>query len=146
MRPTKSADTASDSTRKWWQCPGVVYFLSVGNPIIAVKIGMFAVTPKTNLRSAMVRRLSSIQSSNHELVEVYRARTFTEGDYPTKDAEDFERELHNEFSHLARFEPGTRGAEWFDASPDLLTRIGELSYPPESLGLPKYIGKRITLA
>ena len=123
MRPTKSTETASKSTREWWSCPGVVYFLSVGEPIVAVKIGMFAVTPKTTFQSAMVRRLSNIQSSNHELVEVHRVRVFTEGDYPTKDAEDFERELHNEFSHLARFKPGTRGAEWFDASPDLLSRI-----------------------
>ncbi len=141
MRPTKPADTASESTREWWRCPGVVYFLSVGEPIVAVKIGMFAVTPKTNLRSAMIRRLSNIQSSNHELVEVYRVLTFTDGDYPTKDAEDFEREMHNEFSHLARFKLGTRGAEWFDASPDLLNRIREIAFPPESLGLPKYIGE-----
>jgi hypothetical protein len=122
-----------------------VYFLSVGEPIVAVKIGMFAVTPKTTLRSAMARRLASIQSSNHELVEVYRVRVFTEGDYPTKDAEDFERQLHNEFSHLARFKPGSRGAEWFDASSDLLSRIQSIGASPESLDLPKRIGERVTV-
>lgn len=143
MRPTKSAETASDSTREWWSCPGVVYILSVGDPIVAVKIGMFAVTPKTTLQTAMVRRLSNIQSSNHELVEVYRVCMFTEGDYPTKDAEDFERELHNEFSHLVRFKPGTRGAEWFDAAPELLTRIREIASSPESFDLPKNVGERI---
>ena len=145
MRPTKSAENASESTREWWGCPGVVYFLTVGKPILAVKIGMFAVTAKTTLQSAMIRRLSSIQSSNHELVEVFRVRAFTEGDYPTKDAEDFERELHNKFCHLARFKPGTRGAEWFDASPDLLAKIREIASPPESLDLPRRIGERITL-
>ena len=142
MRPTKPAESASESTREWWSCPGVVYFLTVGDPILAVKIGMFAVTAKTNLKSAMVRRLSSIQSSNHELVQVYGVRTFTEGVYPTKDAEDFERQLHNEYSHLARFKSGTRGAEWFDASSDLLTRIGEIASPPESFDLPRMIGER----
>jgi len=142
MRPTKPAESASESTLEWWSCPGVVYFLTVGDPILAVKIGMFAVTAKTNLKSAMVRRLSSIQSSNHELVQVHRVRTFTEGDYPTKEAEDFERQLHNEFSHLARFKPGTRGAEWFDASSELLTRIAEIASPPESFDLPKMIGER----
>lgn len=65
---------------------------------------------------------------------------FTEGDYPTKEAEDLERRLHLEFSHLARFKPGTRGAEWFSASPDLLARIREIGVKPESLGLPKSIG------
>ena len=145
MRPTKPAELASDSTREWWSCPGVVYFLSVGSPIVAVKIGMFAVTAKTNLKSALVRRLSSIQSSNHELVEVYRLVNFTDGDYPTKEAEDFERQLHNEFRHLARFEPGTRGAEWFSVSPELLARIREVATQPESLGLPRRVGKPTAL-
>ena len=143
MRPTKAPELASKSTREWWACPGVVYFLSVGSPILAVKIGMFAVTAKTNLKTAMVRRLSSIQSSNHELVEVYRLVHFSNGEYPTKEAEDFERRLHDEFAHLARFKSGTRGAEWFTASPELLTKICEIAVPPESLGLPRSIGETI---
>ena len=143
MRPTKDPDLASESTREWWSCPGVVYFLAVGSPIAAVKIGMFAVTKKTNLKSALVRRLSSIQSSNHELVEVLRLVHFADGKYPSKDAEDFERELHKEFDRLARFKPGTRGAEWFTASPDLLTRVCELGTQPELMGLPKSVGERL---
>ena len=145
MHPTKPVELAAESTREWWSCPGVVYFLSVGTPIVAVKIGMFAITPKTDLVSALKRRLSSIQSSNHELVYVHRVLLFDDGDYPTKRAEDFEREMHNEFSHLARFKPGTRGAEWFTASPDLLSRIQEIAVSPESLGLPKFIGEQVNL-
>lgn len=140
MRPTKSPELASESTRQWWACPGVVYFLSVGSPIFAVKIGMLAVTGKFTLESAMRRRLSSIQSSNHELVEIFRLVHLTEGDYPSKDAEDLERQLHIEFQHLARFKAGTRGSEWFTASDDLLSKAREIAVTPESLGLPRSIG------
>jgi hypothetical protein len=140
MRPTKSAELASKSTRDWWRCPGIVYFLTVGSPAIAVKIGMFAITPKTDLRSAMIRRLSSIQSSNHELVEIYRVIHFSDGDFPTKAAEDFERQMHNDFRYLARFKPGTRGSEWFTVTQELLARINDVAVPPEALDLPKAIG------
>lgn len=118
----------------------MVYFLAVGSPIVAVKIGMLAVTAKTNLKSALVRRLSSIQSSNHELIEVLGVVHFTDSAYPTRDAEDLERKLHIEFQHLARFRSGSRGAEWFSASPELLHRINSLATPPDVLGLPRRVG------
>ena len=121
----------------------MVYFLTVGSPISAVKIGMLAVTDKTDLRSAVVRRLSNIQSANHELVSVYGLVHLTDGDYPTKAAEDLERQLHSEFESLSRFEPGTRGAEWFDVSEELLAKIDRISVKPESLGLPGSVGKPI---
>jgi hypothetical protein len=141
MRPTRSVETASPSTQLWWSYPGLVYFLSVGAPPIAVKIGMLAVTPKTTLQSAITRRLASIQSANHELVQVLGAIHFTEGQFPTKDAEDYERKLHIEFAHLARFVANSRGAEWFTAAPDLLARISDISKSLEALGLPRHIGK-----
>lgn len=144
MRSTKAPELASPSTLAWWRCPGLVYFLTVGNPIIAVKIGMLAVTSKTTLRSALVRRLSSIQSSNHELVEVLGVVHFTDGDYPSKDAEDLERQLHNEFQDLAIFKTGTRGAEWFTSAPGLILRIKALTATPESLGLPRAVGTLIS--
>ena len=145
MHPTKSPELASESTLAWWRCPGLVYFLSVGNPITAVKIGMLAVTPKTDLRSALVRRLSSIQSSNHELVEVFGLVHLCEGEYPTKAAEDLERELHRDFQDLGRFKVGTRGAEWFNPSPALFARIKELAAKSaEELGLPRTVGTLIT--
>jgi len=143
MRPTRDPKHASPSTLAWWQCPGLVYFLTVGEPIVAVKIGMLAITPKTNIKSALVRRLSSIQSSNHELVTVLGLVHFTSGQYPTKDAEDLERKLHIEFQHLGRFKVGTRGAEWFTCSSELLDRIRALSVAPESLGLPRAVGELI---
>lgn len=143
MQPTRDPALASPSTLAWWSCPGLVYFLSVGEPIVAIKIGMLAVTPKTNLKSALVRRLSSIQSSNHELVSVFGLIHLTEGPYPTKDAEDLERKLHLEFQYLGRFKVGTRGAEWFNSAPELLERIRSLAVPPDRLGLPRTVGALI---
>ena len=93
---------------------------------MAVKIGMLAVTSRTNLSSAMSRRLANIQSANHELVQLLGVICFTSGHYPTNDAEDRERELHIEFEYLARFKANTRGAEWFSALPALLNKIQEV--------------------
>lgn len=139
MRPPKPAELASESTRQWWACSGVVYFLGVGEPVVAVKIGMLAVSPQLTLESALRRRLSHIQTSNHEPVHVLGVIHFCDGDYPTRDAEIQERELHLEFEHLARFKAGTKGAEWFHCSPALLAKIQEASTPPEVLGLPRCI-------
>jgi hypothetical protein len=144
MRPTKPFHEASDSTREWWSCPGLLYFLGVGKPTVAVKIGMIAITPKTDLRSAMARRLASIQSSNHELVRVLGVVVRKDGPHPTKDTEDHERELHLEFEHLARFSAGSRGAEWFDAAPELLERIRALAQPPSDVGIPETVGRLVT--
>ena len=140
MQPTKNPELASPSTLAWWSCPGIVYFLVVGNPPIAVKIGMLAITSKVTLQSAMARRLSNIQSSNHELVQVIGVIHFIKGEYPTRDAENCERRLHLDFEHLVRFKAGTRGAEWFNASPALLERISQVAVLPESLGLPRTVG------
>jgi len=141
MKSTKPFDDARPSTQAWWRCPGVLYFLGVGNPTVAVKIGMIAVTPRNDLRSAMVRRLSSIQSGNHELVYVLGVVVREEGPHPTKDTEDHERSLHQHFRRLARFEAETRGAEWFDASVEMLDHINSISTPPDELGIPKAVGK-----
>ena len=121
----------------------MVYFLTVGTPIMAVKVGMLAITQKTTPRSALVRRLSSIQSSNHELVEVLGVVYVTEGEYPTRAAEDLERQLHIEFQHLARFKTGTRGAEWFSSSPELLARLKGIATPPEAFGFPRAVSALI---
>lgn len=139
MRAPKEPELASSSTQKWWACPGVVYFLGVGNPAAAVKIGMLAVTPQFTLESAVRRRLSQIQTSNHEPVQVLGLKVFDSGGFPTREAEVLERQLHIEFAHLARFKPGTKGAEWFHSSPQLFQRIVELSVPPEQLNVPRCI-------
>jgi hypothetical protein len=137
MKPPKAATLASESTRKWWSCPGFIYFLAAGKPPKAIKIGMAAITGKHTLQSALVRRVAQIQSSNHELIEVLGAIHFTEGEFPTRDADARERELHIEFKHLQRFKSYLRGAEWFTPAPELHARIEEIAARPEALGLPK---------
>ena len=144
MRPPKHPEFASPSTRKWWGCPGVVYFLGVGEPIVAVKIGMLAVTDKFTVLSAVARRLSQIQTSNHEPVQVLGLINFDGSEFPTRDAEVLERELHLEFSHLARFKSGTKGAEWFHSSPALLEKISQIATEPEKLGIPRSFAAMVT--
>jgi hypothetical protein len=143
MRPTKPFDQASESTKVWWRYPGILYLLGVGDPIVAIKIGMLAITAKTDRRSALARRLASIQSGNHELVQVLGVIVREDGPHPTKDTEDHERELHLEFESFARFKLGTRGGEWFDATPELMDRIKQISVPPAEAGIPATVGSRV---
>jgi len=133
----KSPDDAAESTRRWWKCPGIVYFVAAGTPPVAVKIGMAAQTGQNTLRSSVIRRLSQIQSSNHELIELLGVIYLTDGEYPTREAERIERELHTEFEHDRRFKEYGRGAEWFNASETLLAKVKAIASAPESLGLPK---------
>lgn len=138
MKPPKDPSSATESTREWWGSPGVVYFVAAGSPPTAVKIGMAAQTKKNTLRSTVVRRLSQIQSSNHELVKLIGIVYFSEGAFPTRDAEILERELHLEFEHLQRFKKHSRGAEWFTAAPELLEKVQSISSSPEEYDLPIY--------
>jgi len=140
MKPPKSPLHASPSTLAWWSCPGVVYFLAVGEPYLAIKIGVAAQTGTKDLRVSIKRRLDQIQSSNHEPVQIIGITYFEKPkyEYPMWQAEILERELHNEFQHLARFSRDTRGSEWFNPSEKLLARIGEISVPPEQLNLPRF--------
>jgi len=137
MKPPKPASEASASTRAWWSWPGVVYFIAAGEPPIAIKIGMAAQSGKSDLRTTIVRRLAQIQSSNHELIQLIGVIHFTRGEYPTRDAEARERELHIEFQDLQRFKSYRRGAEWFTCSLALLARIREIGDEPEKHGLPR---------
>jgi hypothetical protein len=139
VKPPKAVEASSPSTVAWWKNPGVIYFIAAGDPLVAIKIGMAAMTGSRDLRATIVRRLSQIQSSNHERIRLLGVIQFTHDnsrEYPTRDAETKERELHKEFEHLCRFSAYTRGAEWFDPSPELLTRIGEIATKPETLRLP----------
>lgn len=140
MKPPKPPEESSPSTREWWSCAGVVYFLAVGDPFIAIKIGVAAQTGMKDLRSAVKRRLDQIQSSNHEPVQLLGLIHFEKchHDYPMWEADALERELHNEFQPLARFVRDTRGSEWFSVSDNLLSRIKEISVSPENLGLPRF--------
>lgn len=119
----------------------MVYFLSVGEPVIAIKVGMLAAGPGGDLVAATRRRLCQIQSSNHERVQIIGVIPFIEGEYPTKLAEDAEREIHLKFNHLCRFKPGSRGAEWFTARPELLEHIRSIAEPPEALNLARSVAE-----
>ena len=136
MLPPKPAHEAAQSTRQWWACPGAVYFLGVGKPVVAVKIGMLAITGKMTLQRAIQRRLSQIQTSNHEPIQLLGLIHYATSEFPTRDAEIKERELHLEFAHLCRFKAGTKGSEWFSATPELLAKIADISTPPVLLGIP----------
>ena len=136
MKPPKPASEASESTLEWWRSPGVVYFVAAGSPPVAIKIGMAAQTGKNTLQSTINRRLSQIQTSNHELIRLLGVVYFSEGEYPTRDSEILERELHIEFEHLQRFKKHSRGAEWFTSSPELLEKISSIATLPDELDLP----------
>lgn len=138
MKPPPET-TDSEHTLAWWRCPGLVYFLGAGDPPKAIKIGMLAQTGSSTLRGSMVRRLTKIQTSNHETVVILGVIPFTEGPYPTRSADARERELHIQFAHLERFKAGTCGAEWFNVAPDLLAFIEHEAKRPESLGLPRVV-------
>src|SRR5437868_601225 len=138
MKPPKSVELCSHSTLAWWKNPGVIYFIAAGEPPAAIKIGMAAITSNRGMDATIVRRLSQIQSSNHERVRLLGVIQFTDGPYPTRDAEGKERELHTEFGHLRRFAEYSRGAEWFNAAPELLARIEQIATKPEGLQLPEF--------
>lgn len=120
-----------------------MYFFAAGHPPVAVKIGVAALTGGCSLQQAVTRRFNAIQSSNHETVELLGLLLFTEGPYPTRSAEVRERELHIQFSACQRFKPNTRGAEWFTATPELLSFIREHVQAPEMLGISRFAGKPI---
>src|SRR5262245_58644403 len=124
MRPPKEITTSAVQA-EWWQCPGVVYFIGAGDPPLAVKIGVTALTRGQSLAAAVQRRLRGIQTSNHEVVRLLGVVRFTEGQYPTRSAEVLERELHLRFASVQRFAAHSRAAEWFTASDDLLDFIRE---------------------
>src|SRR5688572_21858471 len=138
MKPPKAVEDSSPSVVAYWRNPGVIYFVAVGAPPVAVKIGVAGITKNHTLRDIVIRRLSQIQSSNHELIHLLGVLHFTEGEYPSRDADIKGRELHNEFNHLCRFKAYRRGAEWFDASHQLLAHIEQIASNPEALELPRH--------
>ncbi len=141
MRPPKET-TNSEVQKAWWSCPGLVYFFGAGEPLVAIKIGVAAITRSGTVRQAILRRLRQIQSSNHELVRVLGLIYLTEGQFPTRSAEVIERDLHIRFSHLQRFKAHYCGAEWFSAGQDLLEYIRENAQPPGKFDVPLSVGLR----
>lgn len=139
MKPPKET-TDSAVQAAWWSCPGILYFYAAGNPPVAIKIGVAALTNGCSLQQAITRRFRQIQSSNHETVELLGVILFNEGKYPTRSAEVQERALHLRFAALRRFKQDTRGAEWFSPSTELIDFITQHSSSPEAAGVPRFIG------
>lgn len=134
-----AVEAASPNTVAWWRNSGVIYFIAAGEPPVALKIGMAAITGNRDLRATVVRRLSQIQSSNHEHIRLLGVIHFTHdsyGEYPTWHADAKERDLHEKFKHLCRFAAYARGGEWFNPDPNLLACIEQISVKPEALHLP----------
>lgn len=131
MKPTK--DSSNEIQLKWWRSRGIVYFVAAGTPPIAIKIGVAT-------RDAVIKRVQTIQTHNHETIELLGVIPFDSGEFPMCEAEDRERLLHIQFAHLQRFKPHTRAAEWFTFSPELLACIVEISIPPEQFGFPRFVG------
>jgi hypothetical protein len=96
MKPPK-ATTDSPSQAAWWGWPGILYFFAAGDPPVAIKIGVAALTNECSLQACVRRRFEQIQSSNHETIELLGLICFCEGQYPTRSAEVLERELHIQF-------------------------------------------------
>ena len=118
--------TPENSVSVWWYSrQGLVYFFAAGCPPKAIKIGVTTLKTKDDWLACIRQRHESIQSSNHELVELLGVIRFTEGQFPGRQAEMRERELHKQFAALRRFKPGSRGSEWFEAAEDLTRFIRE---------------------
>ncbi len=125
-------DRSHENQLKWWRSPGVIYFFAAGSPAIAIKIGV-------TTRATLLDRMKKAQTHNHEPIELLGVIRFSDGEFPTRDAEDQQRILHARFSHVCRFKLHTRGADWFTATQELLETITETSIPPETLGFPRFL-------
>jgi hypothetical protein len=115
----------------WYSSPGLVYFVGAGSPTVAIKIGVAN-------RVGFLRRLRSIQGSNHELVELLGVVLFD----TMRLAEIQEQEWHRKFVHLQRLKNGHVGHEWFTATPELLAFLKSSSVEPEQLGLQRHVSVR----
>ena len=120
MRPPRDPSLCAESTRAWWSRRGFVYFIAAGDPAIAVKIGMLSVPKGSEVRIAVARRLAQLQCSNHERLRLLGVLVFEAGEYPTRDAEARERELHLRFGSDQIGLAQRRGAAWFRPSAELM--------------------------
>ena len=111
----------------WLRSPGFVYFIGAGTPPIAVKIG---VTKKDKLKD----RIREHQGSNHETLSFLGVVPFLDSEYPMKDAEAHEQELHKKFVRFQRRKGA--GQEWFTADHELLDYIDKNTTPISESDVP----------
>lgn len=124
----------TESGDRWERSPGYVYFIGVGVPPTAIKIGV-------STQRDIVRRLSTLQGGNHEPLTLLAVIPFEGGERPMVEAAKREAELHARFAPLQRFRRGWAGSEWFTASPELLDFISKETVSPSQRGLPPSIAK-----
>lgn len=124
----------TESGERWERSPGYVYFIAVGDPPSAVKIGI-------STQRDIARRLSTLQCGNHEPLTLLGVFPFDSGERPMLKAARREAELHAQFAHLQRFRKGWAGSEWFTASRELLAIIEAETVRPEERGLAASIAK-----
>lgn len=114
---------------KYYSRKAVIYFIAAGDdPIKAIKIGVTG-------RNTVATRLRSIESANHERIELLKVIEHLEDDLPGLNADREESDLHTRFGPLQRAEAWTVGAEWFNWEEPLITFIQGLPPLPEDLQL-----------
>lgn len=127
-KPRKSSE--------WYRRPRIVYFFGAGDPPVAIKIGMTTRIPdKRDLQQSIRLRHKQIQSTNHETIQLLGIICFDKGEFPARDAEQLEQELHIRFKAQQRFKDNTPGHEWFNPGAELLDYIRDKTQAK--------IGKRI---
>ena len=112
-------------TDPWYHKPGFVYFISAGSDCEACKSIKIGVT----IREGLLRRLRSIQSSNHTRIRLVRLIKFS----TMRDAEIKENELHAKFLDSAHIPHGSVGYEWFTATTKLMDFIKSDCAKPEQV-------------
>jgi hypothetical protein len=124
----------TESGDRWERSPGYVYFIGVGDPPTAVKVGI-------STQRDITRRLSTLQCGNHEPLILLGVIPFEGTERPMLEAAKREAELHGQFAVLQRFRKGWAGSEWFTASPELLELVRSTATPPSQRGLPSTLAK-----
>ncbi len=112
----------------WERAPGYVYFMAAGDPPVAIKIGI-------SVQAGLRKRMRSIQSANHMPIRLLGVIPFEGMERPMVAAGLRERELHERFAVLQRFEDRWVGSEWFSVSPELMSCIAETCQLPTARNL-----------
>ncbi len=127
QRATSALAEKAKYSDPYFSRKAVIYFIAAGShPIKAVKIGVTA-------RNKVEARLRSIQTANHERVELLKVIEFLGDEKPGLQAEQEEAKLHKKFSTLQRAKAWTVGCEWFNWEEPLISYIKDLPPLPEDL-------------
>jgi hypothetical protein len=89
----------TESGDRWERSPGYVYFIGVGDPPTAIKVGI-------STHGDITRRLSTLQCGNHEALILLGVIPFEDSERPMLEAARREAELHAQFAKSQRFKKG----------------------------------------